>query len=256
MSETCVRVGGLTFWGGAGNDGFYIKDAGLTGVLGGVGVRSSTVEIPEAHGEFDVPVFRSGRIVSIEGPCIAPSVGEWLHRNHELTGLLAGGERGRVVFDLPNGPLWADARLAEAPQWEPVLWGTRADYLLQLKFAKPQLFGAMNTAAAAASVTIFHYGNFKASPVLVITPTSSMTSGYTLNLPGGKKVIVTQPLTMGHVHEYNTATGRLKLDGVLQVGATSRRDTIAVKGGAQVAISVTASAGAGLITPFTPDTFI
>ncbi|RZU64941.1 hypothetical protein EV379_1252 [Microterricola gilva] len=252
---TNIRGAGLVLQGGEGHEGFFIDHKGTAGLFGGLSVRSSSVEIPQDVGEFDVPVFKTARSVAIQGTCEASSPERLDHFALQLSGALADGSLGSWVFDFPGGPRWANGRVV-GQEFEPEVWGELATFLLQLKFAKPQLFGNMNTAAAAQSVTIFHYGNFKASPVLVITPTSSMTSGYTLNLPGGKKVIVTQPLTTGHVHEYNTATGRLKLDGVLQVGATSRRDTIAVKGGAQVTISITATVGAGLITPFTPDTFI
>src|SRR5690606_35423009 len=156
------------------------------------------VERPQAHGEFDVPVFRTSRIVSITGPCLADSAEKLDWYSNQLTGLLADGQAGRVVFDIPGGPRWGDARLFDVPDFEPVLWGERAAWQLQLKFANPRLFGETRTFGPGASVTAHHYGNFPATPV--ITVSGAAPGGYTLTGPDGKQFIVTRPLVAGTPH--------------------------------------------------------
>ena len=248
MTNPNVRVGGLTFFGGAGSDGFYIKDGGLTGLFGGVGVRSDSIPRPQAHGDYDVPVFRSSRMVSIMGPCEADSEERLDFYDRQFTGLLADGQSGRVVFDMPGGPRWGDARLA-ANEFEPVLWGRRADYMLQLRFANPRLFGEART--FAEGVPAFHFGNFPAAPVLTVT--SASAGGYTISGPSGKQFIVTAPLVSGHPHTIDMATGLLEVDGVVVFGGVSRADTWAVPAGAQGTMTVS---GTAVLSALVTDTYI
>lgn len=250
MGEVNVRVGGLTFWGGAGADGFYIGDDSLRGVFGGVGVKGRDVEAPHRHGDFDVPVFRSGRVVSLAGPCHSPNAEVHGHRNRQLTGLLAGGDVGRVVFDIPGGPLWADGRLADAPEWRNILWGSWADYFLQLKFADPRLYGETRKFDPASSLSLHHYGNFAALPVFTITGTSG--GGYTINGPGGRKFTVTTPLVGGVPHTVSMRDGYLRVGGSIVMGGVTRADLWAVPPGAKVTVSVTA----GSLSASVADTFI
>jgi hypothetical protein len=131
-----VRIGSWVAEGGAGNDGFYIKDGGLVGVTGGVGVRRNVVPRASGHGDFRVPSFRESRYVDVSGPCEADSAEklDWFDR--QLTGLMAEGP-ATVVFDLPGGPLWAVGELATDPEFDITLWGQRADWMLPLYFANP-----------------------------------------------------------------------------------------------------------------------
>jgi len=249
VTDTNVRIGGLTFWGGEGSDGFYIRKGGLKGFLDGVGVRGNSVERPMAHGDFDLPVFRSARTVSISGPCLAPSEGEWMHRNRQLTGLFGDGRSGRVTFDVGGTVLWGDARLGDTPQWEPQMWGSRADYLLVLRFADPRLFGETRT--FAGGVAAYHYGNFAASPVHTV---SGVGSGYTINGPGGKTFTVTEAVTSEVPHRIDMATGFLEVGGVVVVGQVTSADVWAVPGGGTVTHTLT---GSGLtLSTAVADTYI
>ena len=235
MTDANVRIGQWTAWGGAGQDGFYIKGQGLKGLFSGVGVRDKSVERPQGHGDFDIPPTRSARFLTIGGPCIAESAERLDWYNRVLTGLLSGGESGRVVFDMPGGPLWGDARLQGTPEFEPTLWGQRADWQLSLKFADPRLFGDARTFAAGEPA--YHYGNFPAIPVFTIS--GDMPGGYAIDGPNGKQFRVTKPLVPGQPHVIDMATGWLTVGGVVQTGVVARGDVWAIPGGAQVTNYVT-----------------
>jgi len=245
---TNVRVGSVVFNGGAGQDGFYIR--ALKG-LGGVGVRSDSVPRPQAHGEFDVPVFRTARVVSMEGPCISGSAEVMQHREDMFTAILSEGQSGQVVFDMPGGPRWGMARLADTPEFDPEIWGQRSQYLIQFKFANPRLFGSSKSFASGESA--YHYGNFPATPVFTVSGTMS---GYTINGPGGKKFTVTAAVTAGNPHTIDMATGLLTVGGVTVFGAVSRADTWAIAGGAQVVNTLVPLTGSGTLAAKVTDTFL
>ena len=247
-----VRIGAWIARGGAGSDGFYIGENGLKGVFNGPGVRGDSVPRPQAHGDFDVPVFRSPRIVSIVGPCEGPSAERLDWYGNQLTGLLADGQAGQVIFDIPGGVRWGMGRLFDQPDFEPELWGSRYDWQLQLKFANPRLFGEARTFVAGEPA--FHYGNFAATEL--ITVTGNEPGGYTIYGPNGKQFIVTAPLVAGHPHtiDMSKGVGLLSVDGAYVMGGLgSRTDVWAIPSGAQVVATVSGSAA---LSRMVPDTFL
>lgn len=251
MTDANVRIGqNWTAFGGLGQDGFYIKKGGLKGVFGGVGVRGESVEYPHGDGDFELPVFRSSRFVTIEGPCIADSAERLDWYSNVLTGLLAGPDSGRVIFDLPGGVRWGDAQLNGPPEFDITMWGQRADWQLSLKFADPYLY--RDAASFAGGSPSFHRGNTKAIPVHTVT--GSNGSGYTINGPDGKRFTVTRAVVAGSPHVIDMATGWLTINGVVQTGAVTVSDLWAVPGGAQVTHTI---AGSGLtLSTLLRDTFI
>lgn len=242
---TNVRINQWRASGGAGNEGFYIET--LKG-LGGVGVRSDDIPRPQSHGEFDVPVFRTARVVTIVGPCETTSPERMQQYEDQFTGLLADGSWAKVFFDLPTGTRWGYARLADTPEFDSVLWGQRSEYMLQLKFNDPRLYGSAKSFDGGSPS--YHYGNFAATPTHTIS--GSRIGGYTVSGPVGKKFIVTATLTNGSPHTIDRA-GNLFINDVQVFGRVIQADTWTIPAGGQVVQSV--DNGLSLSTSVT-DTFL
>lgn len=226
-------------------DGFYIDGDGFEGWDDGVDVRRDEVMRPQAHGSFDVPAFLAARVVSLTGECWASAPDRLLWFGKRLTGLLAGGESGRVVVVQADGSTWATGRLAAKSTFVVNSEDTRsAFYQIQLWFADPRRFGESRTTSGTTSVAAFHYGNFPAAPVLTVT--GSKPSGYTITGPAGKTFTTTKPVIAGSPHTIDMATGFLSVGGVVQSGVVTSGDTWAVPGGASVTQTLSGSGTATL----------
>jgi hypothetical protein len=217
---------------------------------GGVGVKADRVARPLAHGDYDVPVFREARIVSLEGICLTDSAERQDHSGRQLLSILGDGSSGRVVFRMPGGTMWGDARLADSPEFEPTLWGQHAAWMLQLRFANPRLFGEARTFSSGAAA--YHFGNFTASPVFTVT--GSMGSGYSIT-GAGRTFTTSKPLVSGTPHVVDMSTGYLTINGVVQTGVVSSGDTWGVPAGTTVVNTLTGS-GTGVLSARVVDTFI
>lgn len=233
-------------------EGLFVEKDGFTGWESGTEVRRDEVVIPGGHGSFDTPGLLSARVVSISGYAIARSQEKLGHLRGMLTGAGAAGDKLRIIVDLQGETLWADGRLTGQPSFVDSGGVRRARFQTQFWFPDPRKYGDTRTSASGAGA--FHYGNFPASPV--ITVTGSMPSGYTITGPVGRTYVVTQALTSGHAHRIDMRTGRLYLDGVLQVGAVSVGQTWAVPGGAAVVHTLTPVSGTGVLSVAVTDTFI
>lgn len=244
---TMMRIGQWMATGKRGH-GFSLERDGLTGWGDSVDVRREDVPRPMAHGSFDVPVYRGGRIVSASGLCRATSSEERAWFRSQLTGVLADGVSGQVIVEEDGQTLWANCRLAAGPKFSRFTFDKLARWQLQLWCADPRQFGEARTFAGGAPA--FHYGNFPAPPVLTVS--GSAAGGYTINGPSGKTFVVTKALVSGHPHTIDMATGRLTVDGVVQVGAVGRTQTWAIPPGQQVVMTSTA----GTLTASVTDTFI
>lgn len=253
---TDVRVGSLVFRGGEGMHGFYVENGGLTGWFDGPNTRADQTEIPQGHGDFDVPVFMGSRVISVAGWCHSKDARQMEHFQHQLTGLLAHGGTGRLQVDGPSNSLWADVHRFGQPQFVPEVWGQSARYQVQFWAPDPRKFG--ETRHFAGGVAAYHYGNFAASPRIYVRATSTMSGGYTINGPAGKKYIVSAALAAGHLHTIDMNTGLLYVDGVdtATFGVVAQGDTWAVPPGQSVAVTLTTGAGAGTLDVAVTDTYV
>jgi len=255
-----VDVSGVQFWGHlpTAGYGFVVDPEGLDGIDDGVVVKGETVSRPSQHGDYELPTFLESRIVSLSGNCLADSPERLGTLRRQFTGLLVGAV-GNVVFEHLGSTVWGRAGLAPGVQKKfkvDAASSTHARFQLQLKFHDPRLFGESKPFAAAASLSLRHYGNFLSLPALEVT--GSMPSGYSVNGPDGRKYTVTQALTPGQTHRIDMNTGRLYRNGVLQVGWVSRSETWGIPAGSLgVAYALAPVSGSGLISaPSVLDTFI
>lgn len=247
-----VRVKSLAFRGhrDAIRGGFYVDPDGFTGWDDGVDVRRELHAIPQGHGAYDLPGFLEPRVFGVAGKCYADSDQKLEWWRGALTGLFADGDSGRVVVENRGLTTWANARLATRTEFAKIPGGAlMARYRIQFWAANPRKFGEART--FDGGVPAYHYGNFTAAPVLMVSGASP--SGYTINGPAGKQYVVTQALVSGHPHTIDMATGLLEVDGVVVFGGVSRADTWAIPAGAQVTMTVSGSA---VLSALVTDTYI
>ena len=241
-----ARIGGVVF-SFSGGDGFVVGPDGWSGWDGGVSIRRDETPRPNGHGVFDAPGYLGGRLVAISGHILGKTPADTVNLAARLTGLLADGSKARLVVDTGSEVTWADVRLAD--QTQVTVWGSDprvADFMVQLFAPDPYRYGEVRSFPAGAA---FHRGNTGAWPVIEVEGPSS---GWTVTY-GGNTVTVTQSLTSGQTHRYDTRTGRLTRNGALQAGAVSVAAFGAHPPGK--ALTYTRTAGTGTVTVHLTDTF-
>lgn len=208
--------------------------------------------IPMGDGDFDVPVFKGSRVVTIEGFCIADSVQELGILQGKLTGLGSTGNRMRLTVAEFGREQWANCRPDGTPEFDATDGLPRATFAVDVKCRDPRKFGDTRTFASGALA--FHYGNYPATPQLLVT--GSMPTGYTINGPAGKKYIVTAAVTSTASHLIDMNTGLLYVNGVVVYGAVSQGDTWSIPPGQQVAQTLVPASGTGTLAAQVMDTHV
>lgn len=253
MTTLPLRVR-IKSWVAAGDDadlfngeGFVIDPKGFKGWDDGVDITRDQVRRPQAVGSFDATGFEDSRVVTLSGSCWGetPQKTNWF--GNQLTGLLAGDTLAQVNVDHQGGTLFGYARLAVKPTFE-VSGADARDALwsLALWFPDPRKYGVTRSFPVASSVTAFHYGNYAAYPKLIVT--GVMGSGYTVNGPGGKTFSVNAPVTSGHPHTIDLATGYVWIDGAISYGIVTVAQTWPIPPGVQVPMTLVPVAGSGTLT--------
>jgi hypothetical protein len=202
--------------------GLFIGPDGFQGWDGLPAGRREALARAVQHGEHDVPVFLPSRVITIDGWIIAPDEAELGQATMRLTGIGATGERMKVTVEHQGLTLWAWCRriLAQADDTG-VRVGKhlRSRFQLQLLCADPRKYGEVatlpgdrldpaNPTATATSVDVFHYGNFPASPVIVIP-----TAPAAYSITAGGKTFSVAGATAGGTHEVHLRNGRVYRNG-------------------------------------------
>lgn len=224
----------------------------FTGWNDGAPARSSSIEIPMGDGEFDVPVFKAARSVSIEGFCLSrsvPDLGQWQSRFTALGALgtdilFQASEFGRT--------LWGNAKPDGTPEWDATDGLARAEFAVDLRFRDPRKYGETRT--FASGVPAYHYGNYWSTPYMQVA--GAMPGGYTINGPAGKKYTVTAPVAAGAPHYIDMATGILRVGGLPLFGVVSQGDTWSLPPGKQTVTTLTPVSGSGTLTVSVVDTYV
>lgn len=225
---------------------FVIEPQGLKGWLAGVAMRRDEVARPASHGAFDAQGFQSARVVSISGTILAESPTELESMIVQLTGLLSDGGTGRLTVQDDNArATWADVRLAAQTEIDRYTTGLEADYQVQFWAPDPRRYGELRTFPAGQ---VYHRGNTEAVPVVEVT--GPVSAPYSVSSQG-RTVTVTQALTSGQVHRIDMATGWVRRNGVLQLGAVSAADVFMIPRGTGAAVS-----GPSSMRVLVHDTFI
>lgn len=220
-----------------------------SGIDEGVPVRREQTTRPGAHGAFNAPGYLDARVIGMSGHIIAPTPEQLLNMARRLTGLLADGSTGRL--DL-LGEREVHLQVGLAAQTMVTVRGNDprvADFQIQLWAPDPRMYGEVNQFTAGQ--VAFHRGNFPATPVIELT---GAASGNTVNGPAGKAFTITQGRTAGQTHRIDLASGRVYLNGALQLGVVSRGDLWTVPPGLPgVTHTLT---GSGAMKVILPDTFV
>lgn len=262
MTLLQVRSGGLLIrqspQGLPRPEGFFVGRDGFDGWDDGATMRSDTVSRPQAHGDFDMPGFLAGRLVTMEGWALAPSRTKLEQLRDVFIGHGADGAKFRVSIERNDRSLRATARIAAGTRssFKDDGTGKRARWSASWWCPDPRKY-QKNTShdgspfGPASSLLVFHRGNFPALPTLTITGASA--GGYTITGPGGRLIIVTRPLAAGVPHRFEMRTGRLSVGGARVLGGVARADLFSIPPNLpETPISVSA----GLLTVDVDDTFI
>ena len=246
-----ATLGALTFVGDDSAATYTIEREGLKGWFDGADSRRESIPRPAAHGDFNVPTYLGGRIISISGLILATSTAGYESAVSALSGLLADGSSDELSVTEDAGTLTATVRRHGAPEVIPQVYGKRARYRVQFWSPDPRRYGATHNYGPSSSVSsIGHDGNFPAAPVLTIAGSSG--GGYTVTGPGSRLITVTSALASGHPHTIDLATGALYKDGARVLGGVSVYQPWTVPAGS----TVTASVSAGTVAIEVLDTFI
>lgn len=228
-------------WAGrtlSGNDRFgQWKVHSIDGWFDSPDVKGETQDRANADGEYDLPTYNSARIVTATGRLIAKSHADM----HEAMSWLSGPMRGRFQVAGHGPTQYADgvrnSGLKLTPETDTVL-----RWQITLRFPDPRKFGDLKTfdVALAAIATVFHRGNYAASPIVQIN--GPVTGGFTITHPGGLYTAVGD-LAAGSTIRIDFNTGRLKLNGNDRSDLVTRADLYKVPPGNTAAFSVNRGVG-------------
>ncbi|OIU88664.1 hypothetical protein [Microbacterium sp. AR7-10] len=262
MTLLQVRSGGLRIKqspeGKTRIKGLYVARDGFDGWDDGATMRSDTVSRPQAHGDFDMPGFLSGRLVAMEGWAIAHTRTELENLRDQFIGHGADGGKFDVSIERNDRTLRAEARIAAGtrPSFKDDGTGKRARWSVSWWRPDPRKYQTNKSPdgspfGPASSLQVFQRGNFPALPVFTITGASA--GGYTINGPAGRRIVVTRPLVAGAPHRFEMSTGRLYVGGTRVLGGVARADLFTIPPGLPVtSISITA----GQLLVDVDDTFV
>jgi hypothetical protein len=245
-----ASLGGLDFVGDGSDATYTIDTDGIKGWLDGVDTRRESIPRPSAHGEFDVPGYLTGRIITFSGLVLTGSDSDFENALAALSGLLADGSSDELSVTQATATLTASVRRNAAPQIDVEVYGLVARYRIQLWAADPRRYGATHSISASSSISVAHDGNFPATPVLTVAGSSG--GGYTVTGPGSRLITVTRALVSGHPHTIDMVTGGLYVDGARVVGGISVYQPWTVPVGSSVTVSVSA----GTVAAVVKDTYI
>lgn len=227
---------------------FSILNDGLKGWFDGVGVRTKRTPRPAAHGEFDLPVFREARIITLHGGINTASEFAQEQAINRLLGICADGSTERFTVESAAGPTWADVKLGDDPDIQVLSLGQTARLRLTFRAADPRRYGRLNTFPEGP---VFHRGNFPASPTLKVS--GSRPEGWTVTGPGGRRIVVTRALEAGRPHTIDLATGGLYVNGARVLGGVITYEPWVVPAGRSVTHSVTSGLS---LESGVPDTYM
>ncbi|WP_136054358.1 hypothetical protein [Microbacterium sp. K24] len=230
--------------------GFYVTRDGFVGWEDSTEPRGESIARPAEHGDFDFEVMQSARVVSVEGVILAPTGRKRVRRGNHLRSIGADGSAFQVDVELFGESTWATARRGTA-RVTPI--GIRqgffcATFSWQFVCRDPRRFGAVESFDAGVPVT--QLGNFPAWPSFTVT---GAAPGYTINGPGGRRIVVTRALVAGHPHRIDTSTGGLVIDGVRVEGGISVWEPWTIDPGLP---GVTHTITAGTLLIEVPTTFV
>lgn len=246
-----VDIGGVLFLGGLKESphGLFVEDGGFRGWESGTGGRRESVARPAAHGDFDMPLFRESRVVTLNGYALGRSAFDLGHLRDQVVGLGADGSAVTLTVKQHGYLRRSLARIVSVDFVDSGRATSRGRFTVELVCSDPRKFGDLRE-FSGSSVQVHHYGNFPASPVVEVV--GPRTAPYTITGPGGRQFVVNQSLSAGQTHRIDFRSGRLYRNGSLQIGQTGRSDTWAVPAGQRITMGISS----GSMTVKLADTYM
>lgn len=229
-------------------EGFMYVRGGLQGVRGGVGVTAAAVQRPGRHGEYDLPVFKQARIVTIDpGWAFAKNAGALEQLGIVLGGLGGDGQSMPLTYYSPGGMVLTGRGRVILQDFQQEVGGIhRARYSLSLRMPDPRWYGETHESDSVNGVFVdsVNRGNVPAHPRFEVTAgAAGLPSGYSLVGRGGRAFGVPVALAAGKKAEIDFRTGTVRHDGVRVQGVTPR--TWTVDGGGVIGWQLVPVSGAG-----------
>lgn len=215
-THALLRIGHLTFWGGLGDEGFFVDPDGFEGWHDAPTTRQLDVEIPAGHGSYDAAEFYDARIVTVSGYCHARTADRLGQFRSELVAVLQGRVKLRV--DDIGSETFAYGRRFGQPKFQVDHASRRARFQFSVRCADPLRYGErtpLRVTGPGEAQPIYHRGNFPSAPQLLVR---GAMPGYRVEGPGST-FVVGQAVTAERPHLLDTATGLLSINGEVQLGA-------------------------------------
>jgi hypothetical protein len=254
LTEDIVRIGDLLFRGGAGFDGFYISEDGLTGWDDSPPVRTDSTPRQDADGEYDANVYYSARVLTVSGYCYATSAEQLNQYRNRLMGI--DRDSTKVQVTLHGTTTWGYGQLAAAAKFEVEIPGRRAAYQFTRRFVDPFRYGSLRKSSAPGGgfCDVQHWGNAPATSKFLIE--GSDANGYVILGPTGRRVEVNTALVSGSPHTFDLATGQLTVDGAVKYGALGEVDLWATYPGKTTSVGLSNTDSSNKLTALTYDTYV
>lgn len=254
MSGPIVTIGPLRAYGdryrGKGLLHIGPNDADFEGFLDSLRAEFDDQRRP-TMGVYDSAPYYPARFPHAAGFVSANTHSELEAIRRQLIGMHRPGKR---AVHVETGRDWftLNAEVVDV-RFDTVGFAPEATWSFDLRCTDPLKRGELRSYTAPA--TVFHRGRFSAPPTVTVRATTTMT-GYRINGPGGKQFVVTAPLPTGSSDVIDFATGWVYRNGALLEKATSRSEVWEIPPGPGVAMSLTPTTGAGIMTVAVHDTDI
>lgn len=133
-----ATIGGLTFIGDDRAATYTLDTNGLDGwFAGGTTMRREYVDRPNGHGQFPMPGYLSGRIVTLRGKVLADSPAGFEAALEALEGLLADGLEDTLTVVTTVGTSTLSVSRYGAVDTKILVYGQLAEYQIQLWAPNP-----------------------------------------------------------------------------------------------------------------------
>ena len=237
-------------------DGVYLGPVGFEGWHDGPDMRRETVQRVAAAGDYDARGYPDARVVSLSGVIVSPSEERTQYWRERLTGVLNDGQTDRMTVRENGTVRFAEAGLVKTKVVTRARARHVADWQMQLWCPDPQKFGELRTAGAdgGSFCDVQHWGNAPATSVF--TMTGSDDNGYLILGPSGRRVEVNAPLVRGVPHEFDLATGQLRVGGVVTYGALGQVDLWTTYPGKAVSVGMSNTDSSNRLGVETYDTYL
>ncbi|WP_091232648.1 hypothetical protein [Microbacterium sp. 3J1] len=215
--QTVARIDGVSFFGTRPVDGFALVR--MDGWSSPTAVRGETIERPAADGEFDMPVYRGARLITMSGWARVTALNDLADLESRFAAILADGKSGRLVVSEYGRTLHALVRVYGQSTFARRGSTRYADWSLKLRAADPWRYGKLRT--FAAGVPAAHAGNAPASPVFTVVgpqPAYSISAG-------SRQFAVSTALPAGSTDVIDLSTGWVRRNGAVLVDGVSRAET-------------------------------